>query len=94
MHLFLFIRVDTDEKWRLKLREYVTNTGYGSKQRKQEDSNYDSLIKEILPKGLWGLANMAGDESETEQDPFVMVKEVRAVVGTAVSSSSNTPQLW
>lgn len=70
-------RVDTDERWRLRLRDIVTNTGYGSRKR-EEQTSYDALFKEVLPQQLWGIATMGSNDqsnSELEPDPFVMVKE-------------------
>lgn len=75
-------RVDTEETWRLGLRDMVANgprsRARGPKQDKLQ--NYDGLFREILPEQVWGIAQVGpddgGDGGAFSKDPYVMVKEV------------------
>eukprot|EP00903_Cladosiphon_okamuranus_P005770 g5719.t2 len=64
-------RLETDEVWRTRLREIVTNPVPKSEDKGGED--YETLFKEILPKPLWNLAAL--DKTDQYELPFVYLKE-------------------
>ena len=75
-----FLRLDTGEVWRDRLREIVT----APIPRREEKDDYEQLFKEILPSALWNFAT--SDESASYDLPFVRLKEVRFSGSTVVIS--------